>query len=1009
MPYPPDPFRERAQDNAIVEPGWQNRIREALNRDGRAREQVEALESILDESRRNRRGISIIQGDIRDVALAARATDRWVTDKGFSATHRQLVVAEQSVDNAIAGAHLVSAAVNPDDVVGGYVGYATGQGQLLGPDTRIGVSAKSNLLQHVLQGRLNRHTVGAFLIDDAESLAVDNQLLIGALRQLHDTGEAPPIMLVSRRPDRAEILAKFFDVDAHSETFDENRSEDDRPVPNDIRYESVKEPHHVKSEIRTAEILSELMGRKTSSSDSSVNAIAFFRDDQTVENAMRELRRKMVAVGQYGTLGKNQNEYAHHRVVLLTHGQSINERLQAQLNKPTGDRFENKGIIVLSSLPADVLGCLAQFGVVVDEHRSSTRGGYYSIDKAEAERRARYAGPDGICYRLTTEQEFTRPRYTQYGSETYTMDSQARTEALRQLDRSGASAATFPWLNEVRADVSETDGWYTADETHTDDGDAWEDDAQVVNTAAPEPIRYTPPVRWQEPEVPPVVAVEAVSHTPIQELARDLDVNEHVAKLVEALRERGSLELGLGIAACVREARIVETDFEAHRKAVIHFNTRSDVLLRLRALADVRSGRLQMRQSRDIGLNEGGLGHLTSLLDRYARKFRVDVSSDKVNRTLREMTEDELSNLLLEVIPDRLTSVTLETSRSDYYLVWCDQRVEISQDLKPGQQSIVDTSIYERDIEEYGPPDPDQHYGYATDEEADAAWDRQTAAHKKTADRLNANRLFYVALATTGAEDQFITTAHPVSTEAVITHLPDLVRRETLPPVLNQKSGAVEQTSRLLVHRGERSSRSVWRVGEKEPTREVYWEAVEETPVSVAKDVAAALLQAESDKVERVIRARAGIAAQLDELQFITQQVLDRSASNHTASQDRLEAIRKLGIRLQSDAAANTLDEIISETDRQAERVTLLVRKASKEAGWTPDWPTRLRELTTGINPALQQHHFAQECITSEATTAEAITAWITDHLRTEQLTRIQRGDEIQLSDLIDDALSALI
>lgn len=998
MPFPPDPFRESSTNSELVESGWQNRMRRELNRDGRAREKVEFFSSILDEAWRNRQGVAIVQGDIRDMVFAAGAADQWITDQNRRPSHRQLVIGEQSIDNAIAGAYAVSAALDPDGVIGGYVGYATGQGQLLGADTRVGVSAKSNLLQHVLQGRLNRDSVGTFIVDDAESRAVDNQLLIGALRQLHDAGEAPPIMLVSRRPDRAKILAKFFDVDPYTETFDENRSDDDRSLPKDIRYESVREPHHVKSELRTAEILSALMGKEKSAYNPSVNAIAFLRDDQTVEKAMLELRRRMVAVGQYGTLGRNQNEYAHHRVVLLTHDKPLDERLQAQLNKPTGDRFESKGIIVLSSLPADVLGCLAQFGVVVDEHRSNARGGYYSIDTAEAERRARYAGPDGICYRLTTESEFTTPRYGEYGSETYVMDSQARAEAQRQLDRSGASVATFPWLNEVRADAPESDGRYTQDETHTDDGEAWSGER--------EPAPYVPLPRWGVPEPPPL---ETIPRTSIQELARDLDVNEHVAKLVEALRECGNLELGLGIAACVREARIVETDFEAHRKAVIHFDTRSDVLLRLRALADLRSGRLQMRQSRDIGLNEGALGHLTTLLDRYARKFRVDVNSDKAYRAMWGTTEDELSKLLLEVLPDRVVSYTANTGRSDFYLVWCDQRSENSQDMKPGQQSIIDTSIYEHDVQEYGPLDNEAQYGYATDEEADATWARRSAVQTATANRLNADKLFYVALATTGSEDQFITTAHPLSTEAVIAALPELVRRETDAPVLNTQSGVVEQTSRVLVNRGEHSTGSIRKRGESEPKREIYWEAIDKTVAVVEGEQAAALRATENQKQERLIQARSNIIRQFDELQFISQQVLDRSASNRTAAQDRLEAIRKLGTRLQSDAAANALDEIISETQRQAEKIALLVRKSSKEAGWTQDWPIRLQELTASINLALQHHAFAQECITSEATTVEAITTWITNQLHTEQLTSIQRGDEIDLAELIDGALGTLI
>ncbi len=1003
MPYPPDPFRENSTNSEIVEPGWQHRIRQELNRDGKARERVEALEAILDESRRKRSGVSIIQGDMQDVAFAARAADRWVTEKGLSATHRQLVIAEQSIDNAIAGAHLVSAAVDPEGVVGGYVGYATGQGQLLGQDTRIGISAKSNLLQHVLQGRLNRHTVGAFLVDDAESQNVDNQLLIGALRQLHDAGEAPPIMLISRRSDRAEILAKFFDVKPCTETFNENRLSDDRPLPKDIRYEEAREPHHIKSDLRTAEIIAASILKAGPPYDS---IMAFLRDDQNVQNALRSLRGTLRKAGQYGReLNAGGEEYSHHRIVTLTHDKPLDERLRIQLNRPTNDRYESKSLIVLSSLPADALGCLAEFDVVVDEHRSGTRGGYYSIDRAEAERRARFARPDGICHRLTTEQEFTTPRYAEGGfwhnpatAGQYTLGEQAEAEADRQLARSNVDAATFPRLSDVEADVSEneTEDWYQSE-------DGTESVAAVV-----QPEAHGPRHRWEVPEPPPA-AIEVASRTPIQELARDLDVNEHVAKVVERLRDRGELALGLGIAACVREARIVETDYEAHRKAVVHFDTRSDVLLRLRALADVRSGHLQLDESRDVGLDRGSLGHLSSLLDRYARKFQINVNSDKVYRAMREMTDDALSRLLLEVLPDRVVSVTQNTSRSDFYLVWCDQRERRSEEMKPGQQSVVGTLLYEDDVEGHTPRDPDERYGYATDKEADAVWERRRAAIKKATDRLNDNRLFYIALATTGAEDQFITIAHPVSTEAVMEHLPELVRKETLPPAVNKKTGDVEQVSRILVHRGERSSRSIWRPGEKTPTREVYWEKVGETTAPVTEEISAALIQAEADNVERVARARAGITAQLDELQFITQQVLDRSASHRTSAQDRLDAIHRLRARLQTDAAAGAVDEIRSEADRQAERVALLVRKTSKEAGWSPDWPDRLRQLAQGISEGVQQHAFAQECIGSEATTAEAITTWITNQLHTEQLSRLQQGDEIQLSVLIDDALSALL
>ncbi len=528
-------------DVPILEIGWQGRLKDAIKRGGDVDLEIFRMKVLIRRARAGA-GILIVNGGmLRDTILMAAALweERKEGKESKVTLQRDALIAAQSVDDTIAAAYGISAMTDPDHQLGNYIGYSTGQGQDKGAHTRMVATTAGSLSRHLLNGRVRREDVGAVIVDRADSGSVYNQLLLSGLKELHDNDAAPLIILLSGHPERTRTMAAFFQVrtvDWHIISVGEERDGESvlierlhLPLPKHINYEQAREPHHINQTRRAVDILAQILRGETHPNS---QVIVFTQNEGMSARIMQQLEWELRGVFMAGS-ATDTAETQTHRIHILSRDLPIERRLSLELGKAG----EQKPRIIISSLPADMLGIVSKFDVVIDTHRSRQGGGYYSIPTHEADRRASYATPEGTCYRLTTESEYRHPRY---------------------------------------ADAESADEFVLSEEKEDEFND-------TVQTAGKDPNSF--PHTFIHRGYRSSARKESAPREPaIEQWVTQIGVEPHVARLVEAYKQQGQLDIGLAIAACTRESHIIRSDVSPHLLAEDCGLPYSDILLRTKGL-----------------------------------------------------------------------------------------------------------------------------------------------------------------------------------------------------------------------------------------------------------------------------------------------------------------------------------------------------------------------------------------------------------------------------------------
>ncbi|PIW36979.1 MAG: hypothetical protein COW24_02605 [Candidatus Kerfeldbacteria bacterium CG15_BIG_FIL_POST_REV_8_21_14_020_45_12] len=693
---------------------------------------------------------------------------------------------------------------------------------------------------------------------------------------------------------------------------------------------------------------------------------------------LRQIRRAIVGYSELDTK-TGVLEGTAHRLIVLTQDTKLETFLRRELSAPENTFRGSKPTIILTTHPVDMIGVTMDFSLVIDSARDRMGGGYFAVSPGESERRARLAGPDGICFRLTTQEASESGRTALEASASYSLSPRDREQFNFQLSRAGHNAQEFPSLN----DALGADDWGES---------SWPDDdvsepiytSEVSPRREPQPLASWPAYEPPAPEPPKEL-------TPTERLAQRLDVSESTARVFQALEAVGKKDLAYAVAAVSRESRIVQTEHSAREKAVKRFGTRSDILLRVRALLAHRNENLE-----DHGINQASLGHVEAILARYGQSFGDWIDPEVMTDQLRDLSDHELAKLLAQSNPE------LFAYRQEGYGYGGDElRYSMSTAYRRiGKNSVADFTLYRFDDYEDGPWSPPFQRKQFT--ESDRA-------------RLTEPFNFGFVISSGGPNGDFADTIHPVTVSEAIELMPDKVRRSFGEPKLDGRGGVY----RSVTVSAKRLQRSGWGSWGNEPDTE-DWDVVEELQEEVRGQVADDMIAAEVRRVEqekqveaaRLERWQAGsgeLRGRLERVAIILEQVVGQSPSSTTAASARLADVRKLLEVTNGPAGRQSLEQITTEVERHELRTATLVRKVSKETGWQPDWPEHFNNLFEQIPALVSTDDFAREFIESDEVTAVQISDWIKDNILSSHLPAIQKGNSVDIAKLIEAAVEQLV
>ncbi|MFH1253230.1 MAG: hypothetical protein V1664_02760 [Candidatus Uhrbacteria bacterium] len=975
-----DPSRETGRESKeVVERGWQQRLRQALGPKEKTKQELERRQGMILESETfsSKDAVVVVQGTLRDAILMATAAEWDLEDRRIDQPkHRNVVVGTQSAENAMAGAYAISAAISLDSEVGGFVGYATGQGEKITPgETRIGVSAKGNLARLVLDGRMNRDDVYAIVIDAAEADDVPSQLLISALKYWKDKDRAPTIILVSRDAKKAKFLADFFSTDPEAEMFFEQRSgAEEIRLPEDIHYEP-EGARRINETERVSELLQQILGG-TIHADQDV--MIFLRNGQMLKDVTKlgSHTEFFDKVRKSSTRTNNPNllETNSHYIWLLSSETPLEERLRIQLGTAFVEK-PDKPVIVLSTLPAEMLGVSKKFDVVVDTCRSAVSDprSNSTIPPHEAFRRAAFAKEQGTCYRLTTEASFrSSSEHHEFLDASFDLWGEKEVEFDSKVSAAGINPKDFPRLSKRRFDYQP-------------------DEEKEIN---------------REPEIKLNAA---------EKMARRLDVEPQIGQLVLELEAIGERDIGLAAAACLRQDRIFEDSFNDQDKIATEFKTRSDILLRLRILAD-----FCLTGNVPEGVQLASLRHIKAVLERWNKNFDFRVTADRI----RNLSYQQLTECLVRAMPENLAFFEdigpfHELSFSDGHGYRLRSGRSAFGDKGPvlSSRAEIARAVTERE-------ESLRNFGWKEWQIRNDRESRESGKFEISEDLIEEEDTgLFIVVATGGPEKQYATALHPLTLSQARRLMPERVRTEVDEPVFNEKFDTVSQTERVLVSEPSLSELGPylrrdqvildgqrWRIV-KENWLEASGEAAEQVKTEANRKKVEERRQQEKN-IEALGELRARIQGSLEET-FRTLEVIFENSrgATRTSAETRLIAIRFQQARLslaEEDSNPTDIEQLIND---QIGKIPALARKAARENKWrNENWQSELHSMLGQVAGTVEANDLVQEAASDDPEILPRIIGQVRDRiLAAETISRIQKGQEVDLSKMIDEVLDEVI
>jgi hypothetical protein len=439
-----------------------------------------------------------------------------------------------------------------------------------------------------------------------------------------------------------------------------------------------------------------------------------------------------------------------------------------------------------------------------------------------------------------------------------------------------------------------------------------------------------------------------------------LDVEPHIARLVESLEKQDRLPLGLAIAACTRESRVLNKDSSSFDVNDKYQPDGSDLLLRLRILAE----HLSESRRNDPNVNKDFVEHIEHMIDRWGVKLNHSVNKWGLVDEINNLNNAELTELLLKEMPERLAYA------SDYGY---DAPVE-----------FVDDAVEERS---------------------------NNYLRIGNSSRVNGQFLLVLSSFKTPQGDSFISTGHTVPLEIVARILPEKIRVEygeahidrSWAPVKDRKRDRVVKEKEIMIY-------SPFRARDGQGKGD--WFVISSEKIDVGGEGAQDVLEAEKERLSNLELFKQKTEKSIDGPKAALKSILDAVPSGpvRTSAEGRIKELEDIERRLNKDSAGDLslvqkeLDDIVGKIDSGSS----LVKKAAKQTGWPQDWFSIFQETTNNIPSVIGGHALLNEVVES----GEANRSDVEDKLRayvfSAGLKDIQNGKKLDLNKAIDSILDDL-
>ncbi|OGF21600.1 hypothetical protein A2316_00835 [Candidatus Falkowbacteria bacterium RIFOXYB2_FULL_38_15] len=287
------------------------------------------------------------------------------------------------------------------------------------------------------------------------------------------------------------------------------------------------------------------------------------------------------------------NEETDFRIQLLTHNLSDSEKVKLQIE----DKGTKKSLVVLSTIPAETLGVTCQFDLVVDTARDSG----YAISPDESLLRASFSRRGGLYYAFISKGDDIQIDERREPFMRFSLSSSEENKFWQIIEEAGVAREGFPVISSGILEKRD----------------------------------------------------ESAAKREGSDLGRRLEVEESSVRIIDQFVKRGKRDLGLAIAACIHEPRIISNSYDrkVKERLIKQYKTNSDILIKLKILAD-SLGHSEMKDSKNIDIQ--ALQHIKSILDRWDRKIKPQIGVKKLIDDIANLTEEELTMTLGEAVPEKI-------------------------------------------------------------------------------------------------------------------------------------------------------------------------------------------------------------------------------------------------------------------------------------------------------------------------------------------------------------------
>lgn len=441
----------------------------------------------------------------------------------------------------------------------------------------------------------------------------------------------------------------------------------------------------------------------------------------------------------------------------------------------------------------------------------------------------------------------------------------------------------------------------------------------------------------------------------IEQIARTLDVNHSLARIIDWTQQEAAIDLGLAIAAVASIDASCTPDRFGYSgwRTVERFETSSNLLLQLRILT---AHRHEIGDGASIREYAQRVAHS---MDNLCRRAQRRVEQDALRTQIDSLSEGALNHIFFQAIPDQ---IALKIASQRYPIA-----AQESWELGNGEHVL---RIPYETLPDVIPFSAEPEFGFVL------------AMHR-------IRSLMSRGLRST--RDQFYAVEHPVHIDEIVRYNPSLISHESSELAYNPHARTAIRRTWSSIHF--RNGRVVY----TQPKEKIY---TTQTEIKEAKE------RYEHQRAAQEGARQKFSQKHLSRIIFL-QSIADRircQSSDHAQSATHIyNRLQRMIDALQPYSTEHVPTQ--QDIDAIEEKLMKRAMHTAHDCGWQPQWLQRIIDCRRAIHDNSLTHEFAQECIRGGYISQAELESQCERALYEKYAVEFQRGHVISLERVIDDVL----